>query len=47
MVSGLDWKGLDLRCGLVIVLCSSAKPQSSSLHPGLYMLMGTGEFRKG
>ena len=25
VVSGLDWKGLDLRCGLVIVLCSSAK----------------------
>ena len=25
MVSGLDWKGLDLRCGLVIVVCSSAK----------------------
>ena len=25
MVSELDWKGLDLRRGLVIVLCSSAK----------------------
>ena len=25
MVSGFDWKGLNLRCGLVIVLCSSAK----------------------